>query len=206
MLTSAEGVLAAPADLAGLREAFETVDFVAVQTPETLALARDLDSEAQELAHGRVRAGRDDADLRYSAGIAALGPKARAFLGGGALAQVLRALTDQGFALTEDMSCLTVYEPGDQLGPHLDQPPERCAVTCILYLACASPDPLAEASGLQLKVYGPERESVQRAPRRIIRTAPGRLVLGRGARVWHERPALLAGEGVTALTACFGAA
>ena len=188
------------------RATFEDVGFVGIKNAVTAGLASDFHVEAQGVLDTIQRAVRDDAKLRYSAGIASLGSKALAFLQGEALSESLFALTGEAYVLTQDMSCITVYEPGDQLGVHLDQPPERCAVTCILYLACSSQAPCAPDTGLQLAVYGRDKDSIMRPPRTVIPTTPGLLVFGRGARVWHERPPLKSQEHVTALTSCFGAA
>jgi hypothetical protein len=187
------------------KASFNDVGFVGVQNAAAAVVAKKLQDESHGLLDTVKRAARDDAQLRYSAGIASLGPKALAFLQGEVLSNSLFALTGERFVLTQDMSCITVYKAGDQLGVHLDQPPERCTVTCILYLACGSAAPHASDTGLQLKIYGDDKDSINRPPRAVIRTSPGLIVFGRGSRVWHERPQLRSQEYVMALTTCFGA-
>lgn len=185
------------------KRVFDTTGFTCVENAATVAGAGRLAAEALANLDGLRRATRDDDRLRYSAGIADMGPQAKAFLTAPGLIDSLRWFTGQAVRLTSDMSCLTVYEAGDRLGVHLDQPADRCAVTVIYYLACASPAPEAPESGLQLWAYGRDRDSIRRAPRQVIRTRPGRLVFGLGSQVWHERPQLQPGERVVALTTCF---
>ena len=185
---------------------FKTLGFTDICTAQTITAAAAIEVEMHDRAPIPARAERNDATMAYSAGIVPLVPAALSLLSDPDLTGPLQALTGKRPVLSEDMSCITIYEPGDRLGPHLDQPADRCAVTCILYLSCQSPDPDAPDSGLQLKVYGADRASILFPARHSIRTRPGRLVLGRGSQVWHERPALRAGERVMALTACFGAA
>lgn len=185
------------------KQVFETTGFSCVENAATVAGAGMLATEALASLDGLRRATRDDDGLRYSAGIADMGPQAKAFLTGPGLIDSLRWFTGQAVRLTSDMSCLTVYEAGDRLGVHLDQPADRCALTVIYYLDCASPAPEAPESGLQLWVYGRDRDSIRGAPCQIIRTRPGRLVFGLGSQVWHERPQLQPGERVIALTTCF---
>lgn len=180
--------------------------FGVFRTVGSVNLKKRLKEEADQAVTSLRRAERDDGVLRYRAGITYLGEQAQAFLTGRPLLSCLRQLTGERLRLTVEMSCLTVYEEGDQLGPHLDQPAEKCRVTFIFYLACRSPDPGNARTGLQLKVYGEERASIRRPPKQVIKTMAGAFVIGRGAQVWHERPRLQKGEQVQALTACFGAA
>ena len=106
--------------------------------------------------------------------------------------------------MSDDASCYTFYRAGDHLGAHQDQK-LACVATLILYLEAGGPDPDRPDTGLKLKVYGdtlpPDRVAIREIPTRV-----GRLVLGRGSEVWHERPRLLDGEYVAALTACFALA
>lgn len=184
--------------------ALDEFGFVAIRNAKTESIGTKLKREALTLRSAIKRAEREDADLTYRAGIASLGSEAQAFLEGPQLAATLYTLTCKRFHLTRDMSCLTEYVAGDQLGAHLDQPAERCALTAILYLSCASPDADAADTGLQLRIYGPDKADIMQPPRVVIGTTPGCLVLGFGARIWHERPKLKAQERVMALTACFG--
>ena len=82
--------------------------------------------------------------LTYSAGIAALGPMAQKLLHSSEMSGLLSMAFGGRYLLTDNMSCLTVYIPGDQLGPHIDQPASDCAATAILYLDADSPDPDCE--------------------------------------------------------------
>lgn len=191
-------------DKARCRRALDEFGFVAIRNAKTESIGMKLKREAQALRSAMRRAEREDADLTYRAGIASLGPAAEAFLEGPQLAATVHKLTGKRFRLTRDMSCLTEYVAGDQLGAHLDQPAERCALTAIFYLSCTSPDADAADTGLQLRIYGPGKADIMHPPRAIIGTTPGCLVLGFGARIWHERPKLKAQERVMALTACFG--
>lgn len=193
-------------DTARCRRALDGFGFVAIRNAKTESIGAKLEREALTLRSAMKRAEKEDADLTYRAGIASLGPEAQAFLEGPEVAATLNTLTGKRFHLTRDMSCLTEYVAGDQLGAHLDQPAARCALTAILYLSCGSPDADAADTGLQLRIYGPDKADIMRPPRAVIRTTPGCLVLGFGASIWHERPKLKTQECVMALTACFGVA
>lgn len=186
------------------RRVLDKFGFVAIRNGKIESIGTKLKREALTLRSAIKRAEREDADLTYRAGIASLGPEAQSFLEGPQLATTLYTLTGKRFRLTRDMSCLTEYVAGDQLGAHLDQPAERCALTAIIYLSCASPDADAADTGLQLRIYGLDKADIMEPPRAVIGTTPGCLVLGYGARIWHERPKLNAQERVLALTACFG--
>ena len=104
--------------------------------------------------------------------------------------------------LSEGVSCLTYYGEGDHLGPHLDMPAEECSVTIIIYLEATSPAPDAPDTGLILRVYGEDMAAGDEA-RLTIPTHAGSIVVGRGSKVWHERPKLKTGEWVAAVTGCF---
>jgi len=163
-----------------------------------------MQAEAEVHLAGAVRAEQQEG-LSYSAAMAGLGPVARAFLAHPEMLSLLGGHFGGAHALTEDMSCFTRYDAADHLGPHLDEPAAKCAITVIVYLDAVSPDPGSAESGLVLKVYGEDAASVGRTRLRIP-TRAGTVVLGRGARVWHERPPLAPGERVTAITACYGSA
>lgn len=140
--------------------------------------------------------------LSYRANITGLSATARRFLTEPTVVALLTDYFGGQYALSEEISCLTFYDPSGHLGPHLDEPAEKCDVTIIIYLHATSPDPAAEDTGLILKVYGAEESSIGQARLRIP-TRAGTIVLGRGSRVWHERPRLKPGEAVTAITGCF---
>ncbi|KKL67102.1 hypothetical protein LCGC14_2138340 [marine sediment metagenome] len=160
-----------------------------------------LQDEAAALFSGAARA-EGTGRLRYRANITGLGDVALGFLTHPDLLTLLSRHFGGDYALTPEISCLTFYDESGHLGAHLDEPAARCAVTIILYLAADSPDPQAPETGLVLNVYGIERASVGDARLRIP-TRAGTLVLGRGSRVWHERPPLGRGESVTAITGCY---
>ena len=193
-------------ELASVLREFNRTGFVAIDNDFTKNLAIVLANETNLQDEHIKRAARNDKELKYSAGISQLGPKAKQWLEGNELLGTLSLLTGDSHCLTEDMSCITVYQCGDQLGPHKDQPPEKCDVTCILYLDCESPNPDSPLSGLRLNVFGRCRASINHAPLATILTKAGRLAIGRGSQVWHERPLLKTGESVIAMTVCFGVA
>jgi hypothetical protein len=167
--------------------------------PQTM-LAR-LREEARAAAGSASRAtGRGG--VAYRASIAPLGPLASELLFGDALLALLTAVAGTPVAASTERSCLTIYRSGDRLGPHLDEPESECWFTAILYLEAESTSPVGHSTGLELRIYA-KRPTARRRPRLVIPTVAGRLVVGRGARVWHERPPLRVGERVMALTACY---
>jgi hypothetical protein len=157
--------------------------------------------EADEAANTAVAAKRVGA-VNYQASIASLGAESKAFLFGLEMASLLSAVFDESVSPSEDRSCLTIYRAGDHLGLHRDEPANECWVTAILYLDVRGAAADAPATGLVLHVYGEEIAEVSQ-PQLSVPTLPGTLILGRGARFWHERPALAQGEYVAALTACY---
>ena len=166
------------------------------------ALFAALRAEAAELRRAALGA-KDDGAVPYQSRIGDLGEAAKAFLAGGAIADLLRAVFGEAFVLSEDASCYTYYETGDFLSAHKDRAAE-CAVTVILYLDAASPNPQSPDTGLALRVYAVNLEE-RPTPRIVIPTRIGTLVVGRGSQTWHERPRLQEGEYVAALTACYSA-
>jgi hypothetical protein len=140
--------------------------------------------------------------LRYRASIGACGRQTMAFLSSAEAESLLDAVFGGPFTLAQEVSCITFYGAGDHLGPHLDEPADRCAVTILIYLDARSPMPDAPESGLNLRVYGRVFEPGRPAAK-IIPTRAGTIVLGRGSRYWHERPPLRAGERVIAITGCY---
>lgn len=188
-------------------EIFGFADFDGAIAPEAFDALR---AEACASLPGALEAERsaDGTDLpegaprSYRAGITGLGPLALGFLTDAAVLQLLRDYFGGDYALSEGISCLTVYTSGGHLGAHLDRPTEDCAVTIIVYLYAISPAAAAPDTGLVLLVYGEDEASVGKARLRIP-TRPGSIVLGQGSRVWHERPPLRPGESVVAITGCF---
>ncbi len=158
----------------------------------------------QEAAEKRAEAKRAESmsGLQYRAQMTSIGPFAQSFLRDDQMARLLTSLFGSRFDLTDKRSCLTIYSERDHLGPQLDKPAEECAVT-ILFTSrqrnrlCQLPE-----TGLVLRVFGPEMKDPPQV-RLEIPTRTGGLVLGRGSKVWHERPRLQAGEQVVAITGCY---
>ncbi len=144
----------------------------------------------------------DDGSVSYRAKMGNLGPVGKAFLSHTATTAVLDSIFEGCVTVSENASCYTFYAEGDHLGLHQDRS-DSCHVTLILYLEVNGPSPRPASSGLELRVYGCERPAETEAPKVIILTYIGRVVVGRGAKVWHERPRLAQGEQVMALTSCF---
>jgi hypothetical protein len=163
-------------------------------------LLATLRAEASAQSVGAFSAIKGDSSP-YKAHLADLGDEARSFLRSPPIVQLLQAVLEEPYALSEHASCYTYYESGDFLGLHRDRPVE-CAATVIVYLDVASPDPQSAQTGLSLRIFG-EHGAQTTGPRAVIPTRSGTLVVGRGSRSWHERPPLQAGERVVALTACF---
>jgi hypothetical protein len=157
--------------------------------------------EAQEQRKAAQLASKS-AEVSYRAKVASLGPESKKFLFGQQTIELLASLLGENVSPTETHSCLTFYETGDHLGPHLDQPMTDCRATVIVYLAAYSPSPRSPSTGLVLHVYGREMTS-GRTPILTIPTETGAIVIGRGSKFWHERPNLKEGEHVIALTACY---
>ena len=145
---------------------------------------------------------KSESGLRYSARVGGLGEVALSLLKGADLSGLLEEVFGATFTLSEEISCFTFYAAQDHLGAHQDKPADRCVVTIIVYLHAVSPAPDAPDTGLVLNVYGETEDSVGHT-RLAIPTTPGTLVLGKGSRVWHERPRLKDGEEVIAITGCY---
>lgn len=169
------------------------------------ALAEDVLSDLfEESSHHRADAwpcvhdgGRNGASPQRNHR-AELGPVARRVLLTPAIQRPLLELAGGPVALAPEASCYTYYAgPGDFLAPHRDRP-EACALTALVYLAAATPDPARPGPGMYLHVHGPAGDLELAA-----RAVPGRAVFLRGAELLHGRPALAPGESVTVLSACF---
>jgi hypothetical protein len=143
--------------------------------------------------------------LSYRANISSCGEQAMAFLSGAEAESLLNAVFGRLFTIAQEVSCITFYSVGDHLGPHLDEPADRCAVTILVYLDANSLMPEALESGLNLRVYDQTFEYGQSATK-TIPTRAGTIVLGYGSRYWHERPPLQPGESVIAITGCYAPA
>jgi hypothetical protein len=199
---SVRAIHVARATIARLRAGAREHGFASCEGAIGTDLLAALRAEAVARAAGAHTAVRVDA-TPYAARLADLGDEARSFLRSPSTLELLGAVFDEPLALSERSSSYTYYGPGEFLGRHVDKPVE-CAVTLILYVDAASPDPLAPNSGLSLRIYGElGADEATPAPRSVIPTRVGALVVGRGSRYWHERPPLLPGEQVAALTACF---
>lgn len=191
----------APAQAAALAHGIATYGFAAITERMVPARLRAIQKEADGRLADAVFAEQDGA-LTYRANITGLGPEALAFLCHPATMALLTDFFDDTFVLSGNVSCLTIYREGDHLGPHLDKPAEQCDVTIIVCLSARSPAPDAADTGLVLNVYGTDPVSIA-APRLRIPSREGTVVLGRGSRIWHERPMLRAGETVVAITGCY---
>jgi hypothetical protein len=166
------------------------------------SVLRALQEEAGQCKSAALLAERSE-ELTYRANITSLGPQARDLLCSRQMTQLLSVIFGGSFVLTESRSCLTFYEEGDHLGPHLDKPAEECAVTIIVYVAATGPVLRSPQTGLELRIYGQEMTENCRA-RLTIPTHTGGIVVGHGSKFWHERPKLEKGEQVAALTGCYG--
>jgi hypothetical protein len=142
------------------------------------------------------------AELSYKANVVSLGERAKELVTSSKTYDLLHTLFGEKFELVNDSSCLTYYGEGHHLGPHLDKPATSCLVTMIAYLQAWGPEPRPSETGLVLRVYGQDQASLSAACMSIP-TYAGSLVLGRGSKFWHERPMLLQGEYVTAITGCY---
>jgi hypothetical protein len=162
---------------------------------------QNLQAEARERFASSSTAEQSDG-LNYRANVISLGPMASKFLAELQLIDLLTVVFGETFACADQNSCFTFYKAGDHLGPHRDEPEAECPVTVIVYLAAHSPMPRSLRTGLVLRVYGEETTSIG-TPRLTIPTRVGTIVVGRGSKVWHERPQLDIGESVDALTACY---
>jgi hypothetical protein len=185
-----------------LKSDIEHTGFACLEKPFDDALFESLRDEAS-VQRASARHACDDGDISYRGYLASLGEVAKASLTGQMITGLLQSIFDQRFVLTCGSSCYTYYEAGDFLSAHRDSA-DDCEVTLLVYLDVASPDPDAADSGLYLRINrddggrpGPEI--------RTIRTRSNTLVVGRGSKMWHARPALRDGERVSLLTACFSA-
>ena len=185
-----------------VRLSVESFGFGLLAGPIAPTVLTALQQEAQQRRIEAVRAEQSE-ELKYKASITSLGPCARDFLCCRQMLELLSVIFGGSFVLTKDRSCLTFYEEGDHLGPHVDRPAEECVVTIIVYVATARPAASASQTGLELRIYGQEMPENGRA-RLTIPTRTGGIVVGRGSIFWHERPTLQPGEQVAALTGCYG--
>jgi hypothetical protein len=120
------------------------------------------------------------------------------------LQPVVEAITGSRLALSREASCYTYYVgPGSFGGRHQDRV-GACTVTCLVYLhAEASAGP--PSAGLTLRVWR-AGEPASAEPFAIVPTASNLGLVLLGSRLPHERPQLAAGETVSLLALCFGAA
>ena len=169
--------------------------------PEALEKLRQ---EAERALPNAKHAEQSEA-LSYRASIGSCGRQMMTFLSSAEVRTLLSTVFDRPFTLAQEVSCVTFYGSGDHLGPHLDEPANRCVVTILVYLNAESSMPEASDSGLNLRIYGSAFEPGQSATM-IIPTRTGTIVLGYGSRYWHERPHLRPGERVIAITGCYASA
>jgi hypothetical protein len=183
-----------------LRRMVQEFGFGALEGALDADLLTQLQAESAARLEASVSADVDEV-IRFRARMGTLGDTARRFLGSQATLDLLQEVFAARFELSDDASCFTYYGSGDRLGVHCDRA-TVCVVTMIVYLHAESARRNAPDTGLVLKVYG-RRKPAGEAPRLVIPTTTGCLVVGRGGETWHERPQLQQGEQVTALTACF---
>ena len=188
-------------DLEKVRLSVQSFGFGSLPCTIAPCVLRALNEEAGERKSAAVLAEQSE-ELQYRATIISLGPQARDFLCSRRVTELLSTIFGGSFVLTEHRSCLTFYQEGDHLGPHLDKPAEECAVTIIVYLAATGPALRSPQTGLELRVYGQEMTTTGTA-RITIPTRAGGIVVGRGSKFLHERPPLQEGEYVAALTGCY---
>lgn len=184
----------------GLHQSVQEFGFAALDDALNEDLVEKLRAEAARQREAAVTADVEK-EIRFRAHMGTMGDTARRFLKSRATLDLLQEVFDDAFTLSDDASCFTYYDNGDCLGMHLDRPP-MCVVTLIVYLHAVSPQPPAPDTGLVLRIYGRTKPTGE-APRLVIPTRAGGVVLGRGWETWHERPRLHEGEHVVALTACF---
>jgi hypothetical protein len=167
--------------------------------PSRLTLMRE--EAARELS-AATSAEKTSGPVTYRARMAALGPHATSFLNDPDLPPLMSRVLDTRVVVTDELSCFTYYGAGHYLGPHRDQPPDKCHLTMIVYLIVEGPTPLVADAEPVLNIFGREEGSFD-VPRKRIVTRAGALVLGYGAQFWHERPMLKTGEFVAAITSCW---
>jgi hypothetical protein len=187
---------------AGLRAQLAVLGFASLENALDADLLGRMQAEAAERRAMALCADGDE-EVAYRAHVVDLGAVARDFLSGAKTERFLVEVFGTRLVLTDDASCYTYYGEGDKLGLHRDRP-HACVATLILYLAVQGAATGRPASGLSLRVFGQTRPPPDAPPAVVIPTRIGTLVVGWGASVWHERPLLLGGESVAALTACYG--
>src|SRR6056297_1995554 len=112
---------------------FDQSSFLAVGEAVLPEILMSLKLEALESMDGLKRSVLDG-EIFDNAGMAVLGTCAQRLLESDDLSQLFVTLFGERYRLNEGMSCITVYEAGGYLGPHLDHPAEDCAVTVIVYI------------------------------------------------------------------------
>jgi hypothetical protein len=134
---------------------------------------------------------------------APLGDEAIAFLSGPQTLSLLRRVTGSPIQLSPEASCYTYYDSESSFcGIHRDRA-DACSVTLLLCLEATAPASTA-SPGMALFVFGTEYRDGDTERMRIT-SRTNRLVVLRGADVFHGRPHLAPGERVIVLTACYGA-
>jgi hypothetical protein len=193
-----------PGDVEQLRRSVRTFGFGCLPAAIAPTVLQKLQIEARERYSLAVFADQS-AELSYRANLVSLGPEAAGLLSGMEARELMYSVFGQQVELSAGVSCLTYYREGDYLGPHLDQPAEQCVVTALVYLSATAAASPSSGTGLVLRVYG-EEAPAGREPILTIPTLAGALVVGRGSKVWHERPVLQPGEQVMAITGCYALA
>lgn len=157
-------------------------------------------SEATQLTTSAKEAKSESTEVKYSSRIAELGDAACDLLFNDAFVKLISGLSGMELTPSRDLSCTTFYEQGHYLGPHLDKPAQKCSFTVIFYVEVVAPKNDAKIPHICVYSRHPSESSVST---REIDSIPGRMVMGFGARVWHERPKLDADQRVVALTVCY---
>lgn len=191
-----------PADIEQAKSRVHAFGFTLLPGSIERSVLRELQAEAEERRNAALLAEQSDG-LSYRARISSLGSQAAAFLRSSQLTNLLSRIFGAVFTLTESRSCLTFYQEGDHLGPHLDRPIEECVVTIIVYVTTVGDDQPSQQTGLELRIYGQEMSDNSNTCL-TIPTRTGDIVIGYGSKFWHERPMLQPGEQVIALTGCYG--
>jgi hypothetical protein len=194
-------LICTPNDFQELRKSVAEYGFGCLFGSIAPGALQGLQAEALERYAASCTAEQSNA-FNYRANVISLGPTATKFLCESLLIDFLSQVFGEKFVLADQKSCFTFYRAGDHLGAHRDEPEAECSITVIVYLAARGPLPRSSCTGLELRVYGEDMANAA-TPRLTIPTQTGAVVVGRGSKVWHERPKLNAGESVDALTACY---
>jgi hypothetical protein len=128
------------------------------------------------------------------------GPQVRAVLSAPSVGALLREVTGESVEASWTTSCYTYYDfPGSYLSRHCDKW-DTCSLTMLIGLVSRSDDGKWPGAGNQLWVWP---RSPSTGPARRLTTLSNRIVILDGKRVPHGRPAMLPGQVVAVVSACF---